>query len=377
MSYKRKQQIKTKWFGVRTPDGSTKWGAGVPVGYTRTERVYLAEYPDNPDGIDFWAETGMHFLDKKYTDNGRHSSLWCPNPSVCLLCKRKAELSKNDGWVIPARKRRYYYQLWSMDDDWSYDEVTTQADRAHLSEDGNMWPMVWCPPHSGHMGIQGAIMEYEELTKPWAASMDGEWGLTKQDRGVPLEITVTKHDNSANGIEYNVSLWQPPGSKRFTYYPLPEKWQGHPAWNLERFKHQPALERQIKALERFGVGTGSLAKAPVAPKECAFTPEPARELTPQTHTIPVPPKPPAPPSGLMKPPAPPPAPVAAKQPEPVSKRRIPSSLMVAPIPAPVLPQAAPEPVPAPQPMPVVNKPPQGDKQSAADMYRKLFSQGRQ
>jgi hypothetical protein len=376
MSYnKSRKQIQTQWFGVRTPDGSTKWGAGVPVGYSRTERVYLQiNHPDEAD-VENWAETGMHFIDKKFTDNGRHSSLWCPNPAACLLCKRKQELSKNDGWAIPPRKRRYYYQLWSMDDDWQFDAVTTQTDRAHLASDGNMWPMVWCPPHSAHVATQAAMATYREMTAQWKP---GGFEVFDPKFGCPLEITATKHDSSSNGVEYDVKVWQPPGASSFTHYPLPEKWEtpSENTWRMQRFKHQPALERQIKALERFGVGAGTPAAAPVAPNPCAFTPVPASELTPQTHTIPVPPKPPAPPSGLMKPPAPAAAPVVAAQPEPVSRRKIPGSLMVAPIPAPVVPQAAPEPVLEAQPMPTINKP-TGEKQSAADMYRQLFSQGRQ
>jgi len=340
------------------PGGQPKWGPEVPVGYESVIPMYLL--PAWAPGKNLSRRVRSHFW--RSHEHPKGSSLACPGPESCLICKAR-DLAINSTDLMMQKRAKEYGRARTQ---YLYNVVILNNPHGHLDRSGVMRPFILGAPTTLNAEI-GKFIDARGLLH-----------IVHPLSGRPLQVTRRRTGTGDMDIEYSVMDMNP--------QPLPEYF--YPAlsalWDLDAEDKGATVEQQMRMLSEIGLPIPSEASgmpmgmpmgvpspgAPMMPAGPnpyqqtfgavgggagvfpAFTPPPAPaapNFYPQSATPPpgnfghgAPPPPPPPFSGMQPPPAPPFQGFSGMQPPPPPPPPSPFSGMFAPPPPPAM--AMPPPV---------------------------------
>jgi len=209
------------------PGGQPKWGNDVPVGYEVALQVYLL--PAWASGKNIHRKVRSHFY--KSHQHPRGSSLNCPGPESCLICKAR-DLGINSADMMMQTRAKDYGRVRTQ---FLYNVVILDNPHGHIDRSGVMRPFILGAGATLHGAIQNYIAER------------GLINIVHPLSGRPLRIKRRKTGSNEMDVEYSVVDMNP--------QPLPQYF--YPAlsalWDLDGEDKVATVEQQVRALQEIGL----------------------------------------------------------------------------------------------------------------------------
>jgi hypothetical protein len=209
------------------PGGQPKWGNDVPVGYEVALQIYLL--PAWAPGRNIYRRVRSHFW--RSFQHPRGSSLNCPGPESCFICKAR-DLAINSSDMMMQKRAKDYGKTRTQ---YLYNVAVLDNPTGHIDRSGVMRPFILGAGAMLHEAIQNFIAER------------GLLHIVHPMSGRPMRIKRRKTGTNEMDVEYSVVDMNP--------MPLPPYF--YPAlgalWDLDAEDKVNTAEQQMRAVQEIGL----------------------------------------------------------------------------------------------------------------------------
>lgn len=225
------------------PQGQTRWGPEVPIGFESVVHVYLC--PSWAENQYIFYPTHTHFWKDQSHPQG--ASIGCSGPETCLVCQaREAAMNTADGTLKQRAKdfgkvkKSFLYNCFNLDNP-----------QAHFDEFGVMRPFILRAGSNLHDAI-GNLIEGRQ----------GPFNIVHPDNGRPLMLKKIKKGKREMDVDYSALDMDP--------QPLDQYYRAglYNLWDLSRLDKLPTQEEMVAAVMGMGLPMpGTMQSGQTAPQQ--------------------------------------------------------------------------------------------------------------